>query len=55
MMPSLPILVFGTLFLLWSRISLAPVEQAVPEDNKTEDNNTDNKIIVQIVQAGESA
>lgn len=50
MLPSLPILVFGTLFMLWSRLSLAPAKPTAPEDDKS-----DNKIIVEIVQSGESA
>lgn len=50
MLPSLPILVFGALFMLWSRVSLAPAKQTAPQDNKSEEKQADNKIIVEIVR-----
>ena len=50
MFPSLPILVFGALFMMWSRTSLAPAKKAAPKED-----NTDNKIIVKIVSSDKSA
>ncbi|WP_193996344.1 hypothetical protein [Leptolyngbya ectocarpi] len=44
MLPSLPILVFGTVFMLWSRINLAP-----PKPTASKDDKSDSKIIVEIV------
>ncbi len=53
MLPALPILVFGTLFIMWSRTSLAPVKELPPKDNSADGN--DNKIIVKVVAADEAA
>ena len=50
MFPSLPILVFGAVFMMWSRASLAPAKKAAPEKD-----DTDNKIIVKIVSSNQSA
>jgi hypothetical protein len=52
MLPSLPILVFGALFIMWSRTSLAPAKKPPSEEDK---GNNDNKIIVKVVSADESA
>ena len=51
MLPSLPILVFGALFMMWSRTSLASPKQTNADDN----NSDNNKIIVKIVQPEKSA
>lgn len=50
MLPSLPILVFGMLFMMWSRTSLAPAKKAAPKED-----NADNKIIVEIVTSDKAA
>ena len=44
MFSSLPILVFGTLLMMWSRTSLTSAKQPVKD-------KADNKIIVEIVQS----
>ena len=50
MLPSLPILVFGALFMMWSRTSLASSSQAVPDD----DTANDDRIVVKVVQVDKS-
>lgn len=50
MLPSLPILVFGTLFMMWSRTSLVSAKKSASEEDKA-----DNKIIVEIVSSDKSA
>ena len=52
MLSSLPILVFGTLFVMWSHTSLASAQEPPAEEDK---DSKDNKIIVKVVSSSEKS